>query len=237
MEVLGELVARDCRSGATALRAPALGRSYDYRRFCTSAWKVGNFLRHLGVRSGDGVGVADDQLPEPVLTLYGAACLGAVVRFGPPEVPDDTIRGLVVPEADLDRFDLGPATKSVVYGDQHSDPSVAYFERDVWSENPTAPPDPVVPDDPLLRTEHSTYSHGEVLEAAESVVERHGLDPDTTVAIGPEISFAHPGTVVAGVVAPVLSGGTVDIGPGSAGDVVVGGPDGDVDPPAVLDET
>jgi acyl-coenzyme A synthetase/AMP-(fatty) acid ligase len=94
MEVLEDLVARDRRSEATALRVPAVGRSYDYRGFCTAAWKVGNLLRHLGVRHGSGVAIGDDPMPEAVLTLYGAACLGAVVRFdarpdpGGPPLPD-----------------------------------------------------------------------------------------------------------------------------------------------------
>ena len=77
MNVLGDAIARDRRSDATALVAPAVGRRYDYRRFCTSAWKAGNFLRHIGVRGGAGVAIADDPLPEPVLTLYAAASLGA----------------------------------------------------------------------------------------------------------------------------------------------------------------
>lgn len=230
MEVLGDVVARPRRSAAAALGVPAVDRAYDYRRFCTSAWKVGNFLRGLGVRRGDRVAVADEPLPEPVLTLYGAASLGAVVRFDPSTRPTEATRALVVPESDLDGFEVGPATKRVVYGDRHADPSVAYFERDVWSENPTAPPDAVRPDDPVLATEDGRCSHAEVLHAADTVVERHGLDADATTAVGTDTSFAQPGTVVAGLVAPILSGGTVEIGPGAAGDVTVGGPDGDVDP-------
>ncbi len=235
MEVLGDLVARDRRSDATALRVPAAGRSYDYRRFITSAWKVGNFLRHLGVRGGDGVAVADEPAPEPVLTLYGAACLGAVVRFDPASAEE--LRALVVPTADVDGGEFDPATKPVGYGDPPADPAVAYFERDVWSENPTAPPDVVRPEDPLLRTDRGTFSHARVLEAVAAVLDRHDVGPDTTVAIAAEASFARPGTVAAGLVAPILAGGTIAIGEGAAGDVVVGGPDGDVNPSAVLGET
>jgi len=79
--VLGDLVARGRRSEAPALRAPASGREYDYRRLCTNAWKVGNFLRHLGVRGGCGVAVAAEPTPEPVLALFGAALLGGVTRY------------------------------------------------------------------------------------------------------------------------------------------------------------
>ena len=234
MDVLGDLVDRDRRSDAPALRTPAVGREYDYRRFCTSAWKVGNFLRHLGVRGGAGVAIADDPLPEPVLTLYGAALLGGVVRFDPPTAPADRTRVLVVPESELDAYDVGLSTKPVVYGSRHEDPSVAYFERDVWSENPTAPPDLIAPADPLLRASGATYTHGEVIEAAATVVERHGIGAgDAVAATAP---FASPGTVAAGLVAPVIAGGTVVVGPGADADLVVGGPDDDVDA-AALDET
>jgi len=237
MEVLGDLVVRGRRSDATALRVPSAGRSYDYRRFCTSAWKVGNFLRHHGVRAGAGVSIADDPLPEAVLTLYGAACLGAMVRFDPATVPADGTRALVVPEPALDRYDPAPSTKRIVYGDRHTDPSVAYFERDVWSENPTAPPDTVDPADPLLDTESGRYSHATILEAAETIVARYGLEADTTVAVSPDASLAEAGTVIGGLVAPILAGGTVEIGRDAAADLTVGGSSADVTPAAVLGET
>jgi hypothetical protein len=237
MDVLGDLVDRNRRSGTPALRVPAVGREYDYRRFCTSAWKVGNFLRHLGVRSGANVAVADDPTPEPVLTFYGAALLGGVVRFDPPSAPSDDARAVVVPASELDADEVGPGTKAVVYGDRHADPDVAYFERDVWSENPTAPPDLVTPDDLLLRSAERTYTHGEVIAAAETVVEEHAIDADDEVAVAAGTSFSDPGTVAAGLVAPILAGAAVAIGPGAAGDLVVGGSDADVDAATVLSET
>ncbi|WP_178916354.1 hypothetical protein [Natronomonas gomsonensis] len=226
MDVLGDAIDRQRRTSDIALRAPAVGRTYDYRRFCTSAWKVGNFLRHLGVRSGAGVAVADDPIPEPVLTFYGAALLGSVVRFGPAESVGDDTRALVVPTVDLGEYDAGPSTKQVAYGSPPDDPTVSYFERDVWSENPTEPPDHVTPADPLLATPEATYSHGDVLGAATEVVDDHGLASDTTVAV--RGSFTAPGVVAAGLVAPILAGGTIVLGADSTGDLVVGGAESDV---------
>ena len=222
MEVLGDVIARDRRSDAPALDVPSVGRCYDYRRFCTSAWKVGNFLRHLGVRGGAGVAVADDPLPEPVLAFYGAALLGGVVRFDPGSAVADDVRALVVPAAELDSYDAGPSTKRVVYGEAPDDPSVSYFERDVWSENPTEPPDFVSPDDPLLRTPKSTYGHAEVLDAAVEAIELLSLAEGRRVAV--EGSFTDPDTVAAGLVAPMLARGTVQLGADSDTDLVVGGP-------------
>ena len=230
-DALGDIVGRDRRSTEPALRAPGAGRLYDYRRFCTNAWKVGNFLRHLGVRGGDGVAIADDPAPEAVLTLYGAALLGAVVRFGPSTDPDG-VRALVVPESVLDAHEVDPSTKPVVYGDVHEDPSVAYFERDVWSENPTMPPDAITSGDDLLWTADATHTHGELLDAARTVVDRHGIDAGDDVAVAG--SFTEPGTVAAGLVAPILAGATISIGPDAEGRLVVGRTEDDVDAASLL---
>lgn len=233
MDVLGDVVARDRRSGMPALRAPPVERCYDYRRFCTSAWKVAHFLRHLGVRGGAGVAVADARLPEPVLTFYGAALLGGVVRFSPPADVGDDVRALVVPGGKLDAYDTGLSTKRVAYGAEPDDPSVSYFERDVWSENPTEPPDRVAATDPLLWTPTSTYTHSEVLAAAESAVERLSLDPGVGVAV--EGSLADPDVVAAGLVAPALAEAVIVVDSEDRGDVVVGGPDGDLSAESLFD--
>ncbi len=227
MDVLGDAIARERRSGSTALVSPTAERRYDYRRFCTSAWKCGNFLSYLGVRRGSGVAVADEPLPEPVLTFYGAAALGGVVRFDSPPGIDAETRALVVPAADLNDYTFGPGTKRIVYGDRPTDPSVSYFERDVWSENPTEPPDRVESDDPLLRTAERTYSHDEILGAAFELVDRHGLVEDSVVAV--RGSLADPTVVVAGLVAPIVAGAGLSIGSDAEGAVVVGGPESDVD--------
>lgn len=230
--VLGDAVSRDRRSDAPALRTPE--REYDYRRFCTTAWKVGNLLRNEGVRPRMPVAVADDPAPQAVLSFYGAALLGAVVGFGPEALSDRT-KALVVPTADLGAYDAGPRTRRVGYSSRPDDPSVAYFERDAWSENPTEPPDRVDPDDSLLRTPRSTCTHAAVLDAARTVVDEWGLEPGDEVAV--RASFTHPGTVAAGLVAPVLAGAVVllpdvdDVGDYAVGE---GGPEPSVDPDAVL---
>ena len=235
VRVLGDAVGRDRRSDAPALRTG--NREYDYRRFCTTAWKTGNLLRNEGVRSGMAVAVADDPAPEAVLGFYGAALLGAAVGFGPDALRDRT-KALVVPTPDLGDYDAGPRTRRVAYGAEPADPSVAYFERDVWSENPTEPPDRVAPEDPLLRTPDREWTHAEVLDAARAVADEWDLEPGEAVAV--RAPFAHPGTVAAGLVAPVLAGAVVLLPDGDeeddAGDYAVGegGPEPAVDPDAVL---
>lgn len=221
MDVLGEAIARDRRSDAPALRAPTVGRRYDYRRFCTSAWKSGNFLRHLGVRNGAGVAIAADPLPEPVVTFYGAALLGGVVRFGHDPDVSEEVRALVVATADLDGYEVGPATKRVAYGEAPTDPAVSYFERDVWSENPTEPPDSISSKDPLLWTPERTYTHGELLAAAETAGEALSLEPGLEVGI--EGSFSDPSVVAAGLIAPIVAGAVVVLDADGECDVTVDG--------------
>jgi non-ribosomal peptide synthetase component F len=237
MEVLEDLVARDRRDDSTALRAAGSGRTYDYRRFCTTAWKVGNLLRHHGVRRGDVVAVADEPTPEPVLTLYGAACMGAVVRFSDRPGRVGAARAVVVPRADLDAEAVAADTKPVCYDGPHEDPSVGHFERDVWSENPAVPPGDVAAGDPLLEADRKAYTHRRVLEAAASVADHHGIGTDTTVAIDPAAPLTRPAIVAAGVVAPILAGGTVANGPRADADLVVGGPNGDIDIAAIFERT
>lgn len=232
VRVLGDVVARDRRSDAPALRTA--DREYDYRRFCTTAWKTGNFLRNEGVRAGMAVAVADDPAPEAVLAFYGSALLGGVVGFGPDALSERT-KALVTPTSKLDGFDAGPRTRRVGYGARPDDPSAAHFERDVWSENPTEPPDRVDSGDALLRTPDSTHSHDDVLTAAREVAEEWELEPGESVAV--RASFSHPGTVAAGLVAPALAGAVVLLpGEGEVGDYAVGesGPEPAVAPDTVL---
>jgi hypothetical protein len=47
------------------------------------------------------------------LGYYGTALLGNVVQYGVSDVGDE-LRALVVPEVELDAYDVGPSTKRVV---------------------------------------------------------------------------------------------------------------------------
>ena len=204
METLDRVVARERRSDATAL-AVADGPTYDYHRFCTTAWKTGNFLRHQGVRDGVVVGVADDRTTQPLLTLFGTALLGGATRFG--EVDPAGVQALVSPAAEADAAGVPAGTHRVGYGAEPEDPAVAHFGRDVWSENPSFPPVERDPETPALATADATYSHRELIEAAERVVDEYDVTAEDSVAV--RASLTHPGTVVAGVLAPLVAGGAV----------------------------
>ncbi len=230
MDVLGDLVARARRSPDPAFRDDVHDRSYTYHDFCTTAWKTGNFLRYLGVARGDRVEIAPEPLAEPLLTFFGAAQLGAVARFAP---GSGDARAVVVPRAAESTFDPPPGTKLAVYGGPPSRPDVAHWEGIVWSENPAFPPTDVDPDSPALTATASEddeapdaerddqFTHAELLDVARRVVDRFGVDDETTVAV--RASLARPGTVAGGVLAPLLAGGTVVVpDDGTSCDVCVG---------------
>jgi hypothetical protein len=205
MDTLRGLLARDRRNDRPALRTPGdPNQEYDYHRLLTNAWKTGNFLSHCGVRRGRTVGIAGRQ-PAAVLAVLGTASLGGIAQFDPPTSIE--ARAVVAPTDVIEDFELPPGGTRVGYGDPPDDPSTMHFERDVWSENPTLAPADVAADDPVLATAESSLSHTELLAAAERVVERTGLTPGDAVAV--RASLALPGTVAAGLVAPLLAGATV----------------------------
>jgi len=219
MRVLGDLVARDRRSDEVALRVDARDRAYSYRDFCTTAWKAGHACRHLGVHAGSCVALAPDPAPQPLLTLFGAACLGARAIF------DTTAeaRAVLVPTGDVAAIGERPGRKVVVYGDAPTDPGITHWERVVWSENPAMPPGERAADEAVLVDGDRALTHREVLTAAERVVDAAGLDADSRVALRAPLS--DPRAVVAGVVAPLVAGGTTvlpdDVGGDTNADVAV----------------
>jgi hypothetical protein len=210
-DVLGDLLARERRSNRPALRAS--GRELDYRRFITTAWKAGNYLRHLGTRPGSTVGVVG-RSPEAASALFGAVALGASVRSEPSS--GEGLDALVAPTGRLDGFDTPGRSRRIGYGADPEDPAVSYFERDVWSENPVEPPERVSPEDPALDVSGTVQSHADVLAAARTAVEKAGMGPEDTVAL--RVPLSAPGAVAAGLVAPLLVGACVLFPGEGAGD-------------------
>ncbi|POG55000.1 AMP-binding protein [Haloferax marisrubri] len=206
MDVIGDLMARDRRSDRLALRVDGPGRTYTYHDLITTSYKAGNVLRYLGVRKGARVAVAPVSLPEPLLTFLGAAQLGAVTAFDPVV----EARATVVPVGREAAFeDLPPGQKLAVFGGPPSSPATTHWEQEVWSENPAVHPEVVAPADPALVADDREFTHGDLLDAAREVVADFDLEADDTVAV--RSSLSHPGTVVAGVLAPLLAGGTIRI--------------------------
>ncbi|MDL5361612.1 hypothetical protein [Halalkalicoccus sp. NIPERK01] len=220
METIGELVGRERRTREPALRArTGVALRYDYYQFCTTAQKTGNFFSHRGVRTGALVGIRSEESGAPILSLFGAALLGARVRFDPPRELD--ARLLVAPGKEVEEYDLPAGASRIAYtGEPRA--GIESFGESIWSENPACPvPSEIRSETPLLETGSGTYTHGDLLAAAERVVERWGIEPGDEVAIRAPLS--EPGTVVAGVLAPLLAGGVIVFpGPDEVADLAVG---------------
>lgn len=214
MDTVGDLLDLPHADDAPALRAGP--REYDYRRFRATAYKTGNYLRHCGVGSAATVAIRDEHDPETGFGFLGAALLGATVDFD----PDSTVEGtaLLGPTDALDGYDTAPGCTRIGYGSEPADPSWAYFEREVWSENPFFPETSIDADATLVpgRTQSTA------IQAARDVAA--GLTTDDVVAV--RGSLADPETVVAGLIAPLVAGATVLFPDAEqTGTVAVGGTD------------
>lgn len=188
-------------AGDGFIQAPP--RSYTRRRFLTNVWKTGNYLRSLGVHEDSLVAIVSDPDPDALLSFFGASLLGARVRFGPPAALD--ARVVVGPTESLDQFDLPPGGQYLGYGAEPEDPSWSYFGRDVWSENPSFPAVDHDPATVLLETGRERYETGSVVGAAHEAATSY----DETDVVAVRAPLATPGTVVAGVLAPIAAGATI----------------------------
>jgi len=236
MDVIGNLVARDRRTDDLAVRTDSRAGSYSYEKFCTNTWKTGNLLRHYGVRGGATVAIdaGDPLTPPPLLGLFGAGLLGATARFDAADA--DGPKALVVPSERADSYDAGPGTKTLVYGDVSEDPEVAHFEAEMWSENPTNPPDVVRPDQSVLAAGGEAFTHERLLAASERVVAEYDIEAGDEVAI--RAPLTDPGTVAAGVLAPARAGATVLLDRAQTGTIAVAdGDDSAPEPTSVAPST
>lgn len=217
---LPELIQRERRSDAEALLATGSRRQiYTAHRFCTTAWQTGNFLRHLGVREGVTVGVADDEAAaQPVLTLFGTALLDGITWIGPPKSAD--LRAIVAPVDTVEGYELPDGSQRAGYGGEPDTPGTYHFEEEVWSENPTRVPREYDPTSAVLTDGEWTYTHEQLLDAAQQAVDL--LDLSQGDRVGVRSSLADPRTVAAGILAPLIVGGAIVLTDGYKVDAVVG---------------
>ncbi|MFB6127370.1 MAG: AMP-binding protein [Halolamina sp.] len=231
MDTLANLLTRERRSERAALVAPAVDRELSYYDFCTTAWKTGNFLRHLGVGPGHRVAVGADRIPESVLTFLGAAQLGAETTFGVDpgdgdDGDDDSAgnsgdpRAVVVHHEREAAFDPPAGTKLAVYRGDPERATTVHWEEEVWSENPAFPPSDADAGSVALRGgdedgETAAYTHGALLEASSAAVDE--LDVSAADEVVVSAPLTDPGAVVA-VLAAVRAEATAVLDPESDGE-------------------
>lgn len=206
---VADLVDRSRRSTDPAFEGDDI--SYDYRQFCTTVHKAGNFLSHFGVRPGARVSVIPDRSTgaAAVVALLGAGLLGATVDLGSRE--SDPVEAVVAPATAFQDGTIRPepGTVGVSYGGTVEEPSIHPIGRGLWSENPSCPiPPTLAPETPLLKAaEDCVLDHRTLLSEAESVAGEWREDEPVVVAVRAPID--HPGTIVAGLLAPLVVGGTI----------------------------
>jgi hypothetical protein len=228
-ETLKDLVVAAQEHEGTVLDAADRSAPYSYREFATNCFKAGNLLGHYGVHPGSTVTVAvgpkkepaepeDDgamntmagdaamgypDSADPLLAILGGASVGATVDLTL-MTPVES-RALVHPAWCV--YEKTPRCSLLAYGGPPSEPAVAHFEAELWSENPTVPPEPVAADDPALLAAGETYTHRTLLAVADDIADSYGLDGTSRVALS--AGLTEPGALVAGVLAPMVAGATV----------------------------
>jgi hypothetical protein len=213
METFVDLVADARDRSGNLLSVPGRTTDYSYADFCTDVWKAGNLFRHYGVRGGadcavavgpkegDGeAGYADAA--DPLLAILGGAVLGARVDPDPRVGEPVSARALVLPAAWVGRYEAEPGCSVIAYGGPPEAPSVVHFEQERWSENPTQPPGRVEAGTELL----GGHTQAELLDAAERVASERGIAAGDRVVV--RAPLTTPGTLVAGLVAPMTVGAT-----------------------------
>jgi len=198
--VLGDLLAREKRRSQPAVEFPGVDRSMSYHDFITTAYKSGNVLRYLGLRSDARLAVEPLARPEPLLACFGAAQLGASTTFD----PEASARVRLVDVADEADY-LDHEGRLAVFGGSPAATPTTHWEQEVWSENPAFPPTEVDPDSTVLVDGDDQYSHRQLLELAQQVVDELSVEKESRLAIRTPI--ARPETVV-GLVGALSVGAT-----------------------------
>jgi hypothetical protein len=242
MELVGDLLARDRRTGDAALVTPD-GRERSHHDLITNGYKAANVLRYLGVREGATVAVDPTPGFHTTLAFLGAAAVGAPVRFDPAAGIEAGDRVVLAPVATAADLDPEPGTNLAAFGGPPDRPDTTHWEQELWSENPGMPPSEVDTDDVAVVGPPREFTHRELCSIAGTAVEEAGMNAETRVVL--RRPFSDPPALAAGLLAPLSVGGTAVLAPpgeeagdgsgDSRGDVAVAPGDADVPEPRRID--
>lgn len=218
METLQDLVAAGRKREGRVLDIEGRPAPYTYRDLCTNVWKAGNLFCHYGVHvEGEldvEIGPKSDvggremagyiDSSEPLLAVLGGGFVGGNVNMTPRQPVETSV---LVSPAHWE-MEVTPRCTRLAYGGPPAESDVDHFERSVWSENPTEPPESVSPDQEALQSASGDpFTHRHLLSTAKDVVAEYELEETTTVALTAPLTA--PGAVVAGIVAPLAVGATI----------------------------
>ncbi|TKX73581.1 hypothetical protein EXE46_13490 [Halorubrum sp. GN11_10-6_MGM] len=212
MDLVGDLLARDRRTGDTALVTPD-GRDRTYHDLITNGYKAANVLRYLGVRAGAIVAVDPTPAFHTTLAFLGAAAVGAPVRFDPEAGIDAGDRVVLAPLPVAAELDPAPGTNLAAFDGSPERPETTHWEQELWSENPGTPPSEVGPDDAAIVGPAGEFSHRDLCSLAAAAVEATEMTAETRVVL--RRPFSDVPAVAAGLVAPLSVGATAVLAPPS----------------------
>ena len=174
-------------------------RRYEYHRFRATAYKTANYLRYNGVGPHATVAILDEPAPETLFGVLGTALLGGSVRIAPDRTVEERV--LFGPTGKLDEYVTAGGCKRIAFGAEPTDPTWAFFEREIWSENPFFPTTEVDGETDFV----AGWSQRDALQAAGSIADE--LGEDDVIAI--RGSFTDPAVQIAGVLAPLIAGASI----------------------------
>ena len=230
---LAALVAGAREHEGVAIDVPERTAPYSYQEVCTNSWKAANLLDYYGAHPGGRVGLAVGPKPvdadtsdregvldsaEPLLAMLGGALLEARVLVL--ETPGTVETDAFVRPAGAgwsDRYPAQPGVSTLAYGGPPEAADVHHFETQLWSQNPSPPPERPDPETPALEAGGSpgtAYGHGTLVRTARAVAERESFEPGLRVELAADVR--EPGALVAGVLAPLSAGATVVLAGGEA---------------------
>jgi hypothetical protein len=225
MATIASLVETGRERDGVAIDAPDRSAPYSYGELCTNTWKAGNLLGHythrggrvavvVGPKDADGPDPVDREghvdSADPVLAALGGTLVGTTVTLTPESPVDADVLVRPAGEAWAGQYPAQPGCAVLAYGGPPEPSSVEGFEAALWSENPIAPPESVDSTTPALDAAAATHSHGDLLDRAARVVDRHNLDGTSRVLLSGDLR--DPDTLVAGVLAPLSAGSTIVLG-------------------------
>jgi len=233
MQNIGDLVAEGREREGSLFEPAERATPFSYRDFCTNAWKVGNLLRHYGVREGAGSPSSPDQRPRGRRTN----------RAGSASHPTRSRRSWALPSTAPSSTWTRPAPSSRRYSSHRTPGWTTTSAGPARSPSPTAarrrtrgsptsnakpgartlqPPGEFGPENAVLAADR-TYTHGDLLAASHRVVAEYDLTAEDRIALRAPVT--EPGTIVAGLLAPMRAGATVLLGNGETGTVAVAAED------------
>lgn len=218
MTTLRDLLANIDRPDTVAVRTATGGTPHSYGEFRKTAWKAGNLLRHYGVRPGTNLAVVPGSREHPATSgqiasptvlqaILGGCAVGATVDLTPTEPVSG--RALVLPTPWLERYETEPGCSVLGYGEPPDTPGVAHFEAETWSENPVEPPGVASGGDPALRADGDIYTNATLIEVAETLCREYGMEEAGQVHLAAPVT--DPGAFVAGALAPLRAGITIEM--------------------------